>query len=87
MKPPIPTFTSDDKAERFVESADLSAYDLSGGTLVTYELQPKSTSISLRLPQTLLAEVRRQAKRAGVPYQRFVRLAIERAVREGRLKG
>ena len=36
--------------------------------------------ISLRLPEELLDAVRIQAKRVGIPYQRFMRLAIERAI-------
>ena len=32
MKKTIPTFQSDEEAEKFVDTADLSEYDLSGGT-------------------------------------------------------
>jgi predicted DNA binding CopG/RHH family protein len=76
----VPSFKSDREAEAFVEKADLSQYDLSGGEFVRFEMKPKDKSISLRLPELLLNDVRSQAKRAGVPYQRFIRLALERAV-------
>lgn len=76
----LPTLRSDAEAEKFVDEADLSKYDLSGGRLVRFELKPKDTSINLRLPQPLLNAVRARAKRAGVPYQRFIRLALERAL-------
>ena len=46
-----------------------------------FELKRKDTSISLRLPEELLDAVRINAKRVGIPYQRFIRLAIERAVK------
>ena len=46
-----------------------------------FELKRKDTSISLRLPEELLDAVRINAKRVGIPYQRFIRLAIERVVK------
>ena len=66
--------------ERFVDEADLSEYDLAGGKFVRFELKPKDAQVNLRLPASLLDAVRVRAKRAGVPYQRFIRLALERAV-------
>jgi predicted DNA binding CopG/RHH family protein len=36
-KKTLPTFTSDEDAEKFVATADLSDYDLSGFTPVTFE--------------------------------------------------
>lgn len=79
MKKTMPTFKTDEEAERFVEAADLSEYDLSG-RFVKFELTPKDKTVSLRLPEALLNEIRVQAKRAGMPYQRFIRLAVERAL-------
>lgn len=76
----LPSLKNDRAAEAFVETADLSEYDLSGGAFVRFELKPKDKAISLRLPEALLADVRRHAKRAGVPCQRFIRMALERAV-------
>jgi predicted DNA binding CopG/RHH family protein len=81
MKKTIPTFKTDEEAERFVDTADLSEYDLSG-QFVKFELKPKSKTVSLRLPEALLDEVRRRAERAGMPYQRFIRMAVERAVHD-----
>ena len=82
MKKKIPSFKTDGEAERFVETADLTDYDLSGAKLVRFEMKPKDKSINLRLSGQLLDAVRRRAKRAGVPYQRFIRIALEQAVRE-----
>ena len=81
MKKKIPSFKSDREAEEFVASADLSKYDLSGAEIVRFELKPKDKSINLRLSAPLLDAVRRKARRSGVPYQRFIRLTLERAVR------
>jgi predicted DNA binding CopG/RHH family protein len=84
MKKPIPTFNSDQEAEDFVAEADLTDYDLSGGQVVRFELRPKDKTINLRLPESLLSAVRRQAEKAGMPYQRYIRIALEQAVGGGK---
>jgi predicted DNA binding CopG/RHH family protein len=80
MKKKIPSFKSDRAAEAFVATADWSEYDVSGAQLVRFEMKPKDKSINLRLPEQLLDAVRTEAERAGMPYQRFIRLMLERAV-------
>jgi predicted DNA binding CopG/RHH family protein len=82
MKKAIPSFKTDEEAEQFVEKADLSEYDLSGGQIVRFEMKPKDKSVNLRLPEQLLEAVRNRASRAGIPYQRFIRMALERALQE-----
>lgn len=81
MKKRIPTFENDEDAEKFVDTADLSQYDLSVGRMITFEVKPKNKTISLRLPEELLSVVQARAKREGIPYQRLIRQAIERDVR------
>ncbi|MDR3461028.1 MAG: BrnA antitoxin family protein [Beijerinckiaceae bacterium] len=80
MKKIIPTFQTDKEAEDFVDTADLTEYDLSGGQVVKFELKPKDRSVNLRLPESLLDAVRAQANKQGIPYQRFIRLALEQAL-------
>lgn len=80
MKKTIPTFKTDKEAEAFVTTADLADYDLSGGEVVLFELKPKDQSVNLRLPKQLLDTVRERAKALGIPYQRFIRMALERAL-------
>jgi predicted DNA binding CopG/RHH family protein len=80
MKKPIPTLRTDRAAEEFVANADLADCDLSGGQIVRFEMGPKDKAVSLRLPEKLLDAVRGAAKRRGVPYQRFIRMAIETAL-------
>ena len=82
MKKTIPTFKTDKEAEDFVAKADLSDYDLSGGEVVRFELKPKDKSVNLRLPAQLLEAVQDRAKRVGMPYQRFIRMALERALHD-----
>ena len=80
MKKKLPELQSDDEAEAFVAEADLTDYDLSGLVTMQFELKPKNKSVNLRLPEQLLSAVRKEAKNAGMPYQRFIRMALERAV-------
>jgi predicted DNA binding CopG/RHH family protein len=82
MKKPIPSFKTDEEAEHFVDTADRSEYDLSGGQIVRFELKPKNKSVNLRLPEQFLKAVRSRASRAGIPYQRFIRTALERALQD-----
>jgi predicted DNA binding CopG/RHH family protein len=80
MRKQFPDLKTDAEAEAFVETADLSEYDLSDMTPMRFALRRKHKSVSLRLPEKLLQAVRARAKRAGMPYQRFIRMAIERAL-------
>src|SRR3990172_3746169 len=80
MKKKIPTFKTDAEAERFVETADLAKYDLSGFTSVRFEFEKKAAQINMRVPKLLLDAVKRRAKLRGIPYTRFVREAVELAL-------
>ncbi len=84
MKKKLPSFKSDREAEEFVEKADLTEYDLSGMQPVRFEFQRKSERVNMRLPRQLLDAVRASAAKAGVPYQRFIRQALEDAVQRKR---
>ena len=80
MKKTIPTFKTDKEAEKFVAKANLAEYDFSGGQVVRFELRPKDKTVSLRLPEQLLSAVRCQAEKAGMPYQRYIRMALEQTI-------
>ena len=80
MKKPLPKLKSDKEAEAFVAKSDLTDYDLSGLRMVRFEFQPKDQRVNMRLPRPLLDAVKATAAKAGVPYQRFIRQALEDAV-------
>ena len=80
MRKQLPGLASDKAAERFVATSDLTEYDLSGMRMVRFEFQPKTERINVRLPRPLLDAVKASAAKAGVPYQRFIRQALENAV-------
>ncbi len=82
MKKKLPAFKSDKEAEEFVAKADLTDYDLSSMRMVRFEFQPKSERVNMRLPRALLDAIKASAAKAGVPYQRFIRQALEVAVQQ-----
>ena len=80
MKRKIPTFKSDAEAERFVATADLSKYDLSGLKPAKFEFEKKSAQLNMRVPQGLLDAVKQRSAVRGIPYTRFIREAVESAL-------
>jgi predicted DNA binding CopG/RHH family protein len=42
--------------------------------------RPRTVAVSLRVPNDLLERLKRQAKRAGVPYQTLMKSVLELAV-------
>jgi predicted DNA binding CopG/RHH family protein len=80
MKEKIPIFESDEEAERFVEHADLSEYDLSHFRSLRFEFEAKAAQVNMRMPKPLLEAVKERAKRRGIPYTRFIREVLEREV-------
>ncbi len=80
MTKTLPTFGSDREAEAFVENADLSEYDLAALRPTVFEFGPKSARVNMRLPAPLLERVKAKAASEGIPYQRFIRSALEAAI-------
>jgi predicted DNA binding CopG/RHH family protein len=80
MAKKFPDFKTDEEAETFVATADLSEYDLSDMTPMRFELRRKDRAVSLRLPEKLYTAVKQRAQSVGIPYQRFIRMAIENAL-------
>ena len=79
---PLPSLRSDDEADRLLEQEDLSEYDLSGFKQVQFEFEPKSAQVNMRMPKSLVDAIKAQAKRRGIPYQRYIRETLERALSE-----
>jgi predicted DNA binding CopG/RHH family protein len=77
---PLPVLKTDEEAEQFVETTDLSEYDLSGFKPAKFEFEKKDARVNMRLPETLLAALKDKAKQRGIPYQRFIREALEQAI-------
>ena len=80
MKKKIPNFASDEEAERFVETADLTEYDMGQFKPARFEFARKDARVNMRVPAPLLDAVKARAAARGIPYQRFIREALESAV-------
>jgi predicted DNA binding CopG/RHH family protein len=86
MKKQLPRLVSDEAADEFVATADLSEYDLSGMETIRFEFQPKTERVNMRLPRPLLDAVKAAAAEAGMPHERFIRLALEAAIQRHDLR-
>jgi predicted DNA binding CopG/RHH family protein len=77
---------SDREAENLLDH-DLSDY-ISAENLAPFpfEYRPKQKSVNLRISEELLNAVRDAARRRGVPYQRYIRQALEVAVKQKRAR-
>ncbi|MDG4576617.1 MAG: BrnA antitoxin family protein [Defluviicoccus sp.] len=80
MKKKIPRFESDEEAAAFVATADLTQYDLTGARPVHFEFEKKAAQINMRVPRGLLDAVKARAEARGIPYTRFIREILEKAV-------
>jgi predicted DNA binding CopG/RHH family protein len=74
----FPRLRSDEEAEAFIETADLSEYDFSQFKPMRFEFENKSARVNMRLPESLLEAVKKRAEKRGIPYQRLIREALER---------
>ena len=79
MRRKVPRLTTDEEAEAFLEQ-DLSDLDFTQFEPVRFEFEKKSARVNMRLPPALLEAVKARAQARGIPYQRFIREALERAV-------
>lgn len=81
MSRKLPALKSDKKAEKLLEK-DLSDY-ITAETLepFPFEYRPKQKSVNLRISDELLNAVRAAARRRKIPYQRYIRQALELALR------
>jgi len=75
----VPALTTDAEAEAFLEQ-DLSDLDFAQFKPVDWERQPKTARINMRISQGLMDALKAKAAERGVPYQRYVREVLERAV-------
>jgi len=65
-------------------AGDLSKLMTGGVTWQAAEFEltkPKNKTVTLRMSEELLDEVKEQARKVGIDYQRFIRLTLENAIR------
>jgi predicted DNA binding CopG/RHH family protein len=80
MSKKFPVLKTDEEAEAFLEQ-DLTDYiSAENFAPYRYEFRPKVKSVNLRISEGLLDAVRTSARQEGIPYQRYIRQALETAV-------
>lgn len=85
----IPKFKSDEQEIDFWDKVNTSEYfDLDKGEKVVFSnLKPSTETISIRLPQYLLAQIKELANANDVPYQSFMKIILfERVKQEKQLQ-
>jgi predicted DNA binding CopG/RHH family protein len=78
-KQKVPVMKTDKQVETFL-ARDLSSLDFSQFKPVQFEFEKKDEQINMRVPKPLLAAVKAKAKERGIPYTRFIRETLERAI-------
>jgi len=79
MKKRVPRLKTDKEAEAFL-AQDLSNLDFTQFKMARFEFEKKDDQINMRVPKLLLAAVKARAKARGIPYTRFIRETLERAI-------
>ncbi|MGD0010559.1 MAG: CopG family antitoxin [Terriglobia bacterium] len=79
MKKKVPRLKTDRQAEAFL-AQDLSKLDFSQFKPAQFEFEKKDEQVNMRVPKPLLAAVKARAKARGIPYTRFIRETLERAM-------
>ena len=87
MKKQRPKLKSDKELETFLES-DLSR-SITPENLYpsTFEFAPKSKVVNLRMSDELLTALKKVSKNRGIPYQRYIREAVERSIKKDGTRG
>lgn len=81
---PLPKFKSEDEERDFWATADSSEYfDWSKAEPVIFpNLRPSTETISLRLPEYLLARIKQLANSKDVPYQSLMKIFLAERVEQ-----
>ena len=76
MKKTIPKFKAEAKEREFWEKTDSSDYlDWDQADQVVFpNLKPTTKAISLRLPESMLAQIKAEANKRDVPYQSLMKI-------------
>lgn len=77
---PWPKNKTHDDVDTFVASADLSEYDWGTPEPVTHEFEDKSARVTMRMPESQLAQIKAEAENRGMKYQKFMRVLMERGL-------
>jgi len=80
----IPDFESEDAERAFWAAHDSMEYvDWTGGEIGCFpKLKPSTKSISLRLPEMMLVEIRLIANKRDLPYQSLIKMFLQERINQ-----
>jgi len=80
----IPKFKNEDDERKFWAEVDSTEYiDWVEAEIVALpKLKPSTKTISLRLPESMLDEIRTIANKHDVPYQSFIKIILKEKIDE-----
>ncbi len=84
MKKNIPKFKSEDEEREFWATHDSSEYiDWNKGqNVILPDLKPSVVPISIRLPESMVEELKLLANKADIPYQSLLKMFISERLEE-----
>ena len=80
----IPKFKNEDDERKFWTKVDSTEYiNWADAEIVALpKLKPSTKTISLRLPESMLDEIRTIANKHDVPYQSFIKIILKEKIDE-----
>ncbi len=81
----IPQFKNEDEEDEFWSTHDSTDYfDVSKAVVNPYfpNLRPSTRTVSIRLPESLIAALKTLANKKDVPYQSLVKIFLSEKVKE-----
>ena len=74
----VPKFKSEDEERNYWAKTDVTEhFDISTGKKMNFpNLKPSTQTISLRLPEDLLEEIKVMANKRDVPYQSLIKILL-----------
>ncbi len=82
MKKKIPEFSSEEEERKFWQQNDSSEYlDWSDAEEVLFsKLKPSTRKISIRLPESMIEELKLLANKRDVPYQSLLKIFLSERI-------
>lgn len=81
----LPKFKNEDEEREFFARHDLTDYfDMSQAIInpVLQNLKPSTRTVSIRLPESLIAALKTLANKRDVPYQSLVKIILSEKVKQ-----
>lgn len=78
----VPKFKSEDQEREFWSKNEVTDYfDVKGGKKINFpNLKPSTQTISIRLPEDLLEELKVLANKRDVPYQSLIKILLRESL-------